>query len=110
MAAWLDRFSLSSIGPPTVCAPPGESRQGQYFLLQRVVGGDRHFSRAVHFRHLSQEGQPMIRPTLQEIELPLMNHFMSDRIQELLFRIRGSVAESHKERERQANFPTALTD
>lgn len=52
----------------------------------------------------------MIRPTLQEIELPLMNHFMSDRIQELLFRIRGSVAESHKERERQANFPTALTD
>jgi hypothetical protein len=110
MAAWLDCFSLSSIDPPTGCAPPGEWGQGQYFLLQRVVGGDRHFSRAVHFRHFSQKVRPMIRTTLQEIELPLMNHFMSDRVQELLFRIRRSVAESHKKWKRQANFSTALTD
>ena len=56
MAAGLDRFSLPSIDPSTVIAPPGESRQRKYFLLQRVVRRDRHFSRSVHLRHLSQEG------------------------------------------------------
>jgi len=51
----------------------------------------------------------MIRSTLQEIELPLMNHFMSDGVQEFLFRIGRSGAKPYEERERQANFPTALT-
>jgi hypothetical protein len=100
MAAWSDRFSLPSIDPSTVCASPGESRQGQYFPLQRVVGCDRHVSRAVHFSHLSQEGRPMIRSTFQEIELPLMNHFMSDRVQEFLFPVRSSVAKPYKKWER----------
>jgi len=109
MAAWLDCFSLPSIDPSTVCASPGESRQGQYFLFQRVVGGDRHFSRTIHLRHLLQKGQPMIRSTLQEIKLPLMNHFMSDGVQEFLFRIGRSGPKPREEGKRQANFPTALS-
>jgi hypothetical protein len=88
---------------------PSKSRQGQDFLFQRVVGRDRYFSRTIHLRHLFQEGSPMIRSPLQEIKLPLMNHFMSNGVQEFLFRIGRSGPKPREEWKRQANFPTALS-
>ena len=50
----------------------------------------------------------MIRPLLQHIELPLMNHFMCQGIEQFLFRIGCPRRELFEQRERQANFPMTV--
>lgn len=51
----------------------------------------------------------MIGPTFQYIELPLMNHFMSQGVEQLLFRVGRPRGELFKEREREANFSTTVS-
>ncbi len=46
----------------------------------------------------------MIRSALQHIELPLMDHFMSQGVEQLLFRVWRPCGELFKQRERKANF------
>jgi hypothetical protein len=51
----------------------------------------------------------MIRPTFQHIELPLMDHFMSQGVEQLLFRVGCTYCELFKQRERKANFSTTVS-
>jgi hypothetical protein len=69
-----------------------------------VVRRYSHFSGSIHLCHLSQKIQAMIWSALQHIELPLMDHFMSQGIEQLLFRVWRPCGELFKQRERKANF------
>jgi hypothetical protein len=46
-----------------------------------VVRRHGHFTGSIHLRHLSQKLQAMIRSTLQHVELPLMDHFVSQGVE-----------------------------
>jgi hypothetical protein len=46
----------------------------------------------------------MIRPPLQDVELPLMNHFVRQRVQNLLLAIRASLDNLMKQGKREANL------
>jgi len=109
MALGLDRSSVPSIETPTALAPPSEFRQGNHFLLKRVVRRNGHLSGPIDLRHFPQELQAMIRPMLQHIELPLMDHFMSQGVEQFLFRVRRPCGELFKQRERKTNFTMTVS-
>jgi len=67
-----------------------------------------HFPGSVDLGHFSQKLQAMIRSTLQHIELPLMDHFMSQGVEEFLLRVWCPCGELFKERERKTNFSTTI--
>jgi hypothetical protein len=69
-----------------------------------VVRRHGDFTRSIHLRHLPQKLQTMIRPTFQHIELPLMDHFMSQSVEQLLLRVRCPIGELFKEWERKSNL------
>jgi hypothetical protein len=53
----------------------------------------------IHLGHLAEKVRPMIRPPLQDVVLPLMNHFVRQRIHDLLLAVRaplGSLLEQGK--------------
>jgi hypothetical protein len=45
-----------------------------------MVGGDRQDTVPIHLGHFAEKIRPMIRPTFQGVVLPLMNHFVRQRI------------------------------
>lgn len=49
----------------------------------------------------------MIRPPLQDIELPLVDHLMGEGIQEFLLRVGRSLGEPFQQRERETNLSAA---
>jgi hypothetical protein len=49
--------------------------------------GNSQQTASVHLPHLGEEFESVIRPSFQEVELPLMDHFMGQSIQELLLRV-----------------------
>jgi len=73
-----------------------------------VVRRHGYFSGSIQLRHLPQKLQAMIRPTFQHIELPLMDHFMSQGVEQFLFRVRRPRGELFKQRERKADFATTV--
>jgi hypothetical protein len=72
----LNRPPLASVYSAALTTTPGKSREGQDFLLQGMTDGDREGAVSVHFGHPTKKICPMIWPSLQDVELPLMNHFM----------------------------------
>jgi hypothetical protein len=83
----LNRASLPLVQSATLLAAPGESSQGEDFLLQRMVDGDRQGPVSIHLGHLAEKILSMIWPPLEDVELPLMNHFVCQRIDDLLLSI-----------------------
>jgi hypothetical protein len=64
-----------------------------------MVDGDRQGAAPIHLGHLAEKIRPMIRPPFQDVELPLMNHFMRQRIHDLLLAVcapLGSLLEQGK--------------
>jgi len=52
-----------------------------------MVDGDRQGAVPIHLGHLAEKVRPMIWPPLQDVELPLMNHFVCQRAHDLLLAI-----------------------
>ncbi len=69
-----------------------------------MVHGDRQGSVPIHLSHLAEKIRPMIRSTLQDIELPLMNHFMRQRAHDFLLAILGPLNDLSEEGKGEANF------
>src|SRR5687767_6003912 len=69
-----------------------------------MVHGDRQGSISIHLGHLAEEIRPMIRLTLEDIELPLMNHFMRQRAHDFLFAILAPLNYLSEEGKGKANF------
>jgi len=107
MPRWLNRVPLPAVQASTISAPPGESRQGAHFSLQRVVDRDGDFAGAIHLHHFPQKIQTVIRPPFQHIELPLMDHLMGEGIEEFLDCVRGPFGEPLQQREGEADLSTA---
>ena len=98
VTARLNRPSLPPVDTPATAATPRETGQRQHFLLERVVEGDAQSAVSVHLRHFSQKVRSMIRPPLEDIELPLMDHFMGKGTDELLSPIWGSCEQWRQKR------------
>jgi hypothetical protein len=56
-----------------------------------MVDGDCQSAVSIHLGHLAEKVHPMIRPPLQDVVLPLMNHFVRQRAQDLLLAIFASL-------------------
>jgi hypothetical protein len=54
-----------------------------------MVDGDRQGAVSVYFGHLAEKIRSMIRPPLQDVILPLMNHFVCQRAHDLLLAARS---------------------
>jgi hypothetical protein len=52
-----------------------------------MVDGDRQGAVSIYLGHLAEKICSMIRPPLQDVVLPLMNHFVRQRAHELLLAI-----------------------
>jgi hypothetical protein len=78
-----DRSSLSLVGSATTKATPGVFRQLPNHMIQRVMDRDRQTA-LIHLTHLSREILPVVGPAFQHIELPLMNHLMRQRVDQLI--------------------------
>jgi hypothetical protein len=52
-----------------------------------MVDGDRQGAAPIHLGHLAEKIRSMIRPPLQDVELPLMDHFVSQRVHDFLLAI-----------------------
>jgi hypothetical protein len=56
-----------------------------------MVDGDRQGAVSIHLVHLTEKIRPMIRSSLQDVVLPLMNHFVRQGAHDLLFAILTSL-------------------
>lgn len=75
MATRLNGSALPLVNATAVLAPPSISGQGGHFFAQRVIDRDAE-AVLVHARHHAPKIHTVIRAALQNIVLPLMNHFM----------------------------------
>ena len=100
----LNRASLPLVQSTTLLAAPGESSQGEDFLLQRMVDGDRQGPVSIHLGHLAEKILSMIWPPLEDVELPLMNHFVRERIDDLLLPIGAGFDDLLEQGQGEANF------
>lgn len=103
----LNRASLASVHVAALSAAPGESSQGEDFLLQRMVDGDCQSPVPVHFGHLAEKIRPMVRPPLQDVVLPLMNHLVRQRIHDLLLPVCAVLGDLLEQGKREANLAFA---
>jgi len=87
----LNRPSLAAIHSSALPATPGKSREGENFLLQGMIDGDRQGPVPIYLGHLAEKIHAMIRPSLQNVVLPLMNHFVRQRVRNLLLAILTSL-------------------
>jgi hypothetical protein len=100
----LNRPSLSLVQSAALPAAPGESRQRENFLLQRMVHGDRQGPVSIHLGHLAEKILSMIWPPLEDVELPLMNHFVRECIHDLLLPILACPDDLLEQGKGEANF------
>jgi hypothetical protein len=69
-----------------------------------MVDGDGQRTVPVHLSHLAEKIHPMIWPALQDIELPLMNHFMGQCVDDFLLAVLVPLERLLEQRKREANF------
>ncbi len=72
-----------------------------------MIDGDGHLARAVHLGHFSQKIRTVIRSPLQHVELPLMDHFVGEGVEQFLFHILRAGRKPFEQGEGQADFPMA---
>jgi hypothetical protein len=65
--------------------------------------GNPHQPASVHLPHLGEKIGPVIRPSLQNVKLPLMNHFVGQGAQELLLGIGRPGCELLEQRQGQSD-------
>jgi hypothetical protein len=100
----VNRLPLAAIHSSTLPATPGKSREGENLILHGMIDGDRQGAVPIHLGHLAEKIHPMIRPSLQNVELPLMNHFVRERIHDLLLAILTTLGGLSEQRKGEADF------
>lgn len=75
-----------------------------HFLFERMIDRDGEFAMTIHFRHLSQKICAMVRASLEDVVLPLMNHFMCEGAYELISSAGSTAQQEFEERKREADF------
>ena len=86
MTTGTNRVALPVIIMPAVRASPGVFRQRMNGLIQGMA--DRNAEPIpIHDGHQPMKLRPVVRPPLQNIVLPLMNHFMRQRADEFILRL-----------------------
>ena len=105
VAARLDRPSMAPVNAPASSAAPGKAGKGLHFFFQRMV--DRHGKSAVsvHLPHLPEEIRSVIRPPLEDVVLPLVNHLVRQRTDEFVSPERRARYQRGQKRKRKADFP-----
>jgi hypothetical protein len=58
-----------------------------------MVDGDRQGAVSIHLGHLAEKIRSMIRSPLQDVVLPLMNHFVRQGAHDLLLAILASLGD-----------------
>jgi len=84
VATWLDRASLSFIDFPASSALPGVRGKCPDRLVVPMADRDAQ-SIAVHGRHFARKVRSVIRSSFEHIELPLVNHLVRQRADDLTF-------------------------
>ena len=69
-----------------------------------MVDGDRQGPVSIHLGHLAEKILSMIWPPLEDVELPLMNHFVRECIHDLLLPILGCLDNLVEQGKREANL------
>lgn len=69
-----------------------------------MVDGDGQHTVSIHLGHLAEKIQPMIRPSFQDVVLPLMNHFVGQRVDDFLLAIFALLNNLLQQGQREANF------
>ena len=69
-----------------------------------MVDGDRQGAVPIHLGHLAKKIRPMTRPSLQDVVLPLMNHFVRQRAHDLLLAILAPLGDLLEQGKGQANL------
>ena len=69
-----------------------------------MVDGDREGPVSIHLGHLAQKVLAMIWPPLEDVELPLVNHFVRECIHDLLLPILACLDDLLEEGKGEANF------
>jgi hypothetical protein len=95
VASRLDGPALSLIEAAAVLAAPGIFGQRSYFFAQRVIDRDAQ-AVAIHPDHHATKIGPMIRATLQDIVLPLVNHFVRQGHDGFVARLRAVGLKQHR--------------
>jgi hypothetical protein len=79
--------SLTWVYSAALPTAPGKSRERKDFLLQRMVDSDRQGAVPIHLGHLAEKIRSMVWPPFQGVVLPLVNHFVCQRIHDLLLAV-----------------------
>jgi hypothetical protein len=69
-----------------------------------MVDGDRQGAAPIHLGHLAEKIRSMIRPPLQDVVLPLMNHFVCQCVDDLLLAMLAPLECLLEQGKGQANF------
>jgi hypothetical protein len=69
-----------------------------------MVEGDSQGAAPIHLGHLAEKVRSMIRSPLQDVVLPLMNHFVCQRAHDLLLAIRAPLDDLLEQGKGQADF------
>lgn len=103
MPPWLNGPALAAVDGATMLAAPGILGQGGHGSAQRVI--DRNAEAVlVHARHHATKIETVIRAPLQDVILPLMNHFVRQGHHGLVLLLR---AVALKQNCREADAPSS---
>jgi hypothetical protein len=69
-----------------------------------MVDGNRQGTAPIHLGHFAKKIRSMIRPPLQDVVLPLMNHFVCQCVDDLLLTILAPLEYLLEQGKGQANF------
>jgi hypothetical protein len=69
-----------------------------------MVDGDCQGAVPIHLGHLAEKIRSMVRSPLQDIVLPLMNHFVRQRAHDLLLAIRAPLGDLLEQGKGEADF------
>src|SRR5574341_132084 len=105
MSARFDRRTLASVHTAALPAAPGKAGQCKDLLLQRMIDRDGQQAIAIHFSHLPQKVRPVIGTPLEDVILPLVNHFVRQRARDFVLAIDGLRGSSRQQRHRKPNLP-----
>ncbi len=81
-----DRAPLPMVRDPAIEKPPRVLREGEHRPLQAVSDGDSVAFPIQNVLH-AVEIRTVVRPPFEDIILPLMDHLMRQRPDDLLFRL-----------------------
>jgi len=103
--ARFDGPSLATIHTAALPAAPGKAGERDDLLLQRMVRRYGQHAITIHLGHLSQKVGSVVGTSLEDVVLPLMDHFVGQRAREFVLAIRSLREGLRQQRNREPNLP-----